>query len=121
MLKKLLKQMDELIRNKADADALDQIRGVIAGMGGKSTQNAIPPPLMSTKDLNLLKELDRKVAQLEESLNKMNSRSAGSDQLANFTDRLEAIEKALRTKADQDDLDSLLAMLRKAKADLGET
>lgn len=113
-LRKLIKQLEEAMRNKADADALDQLRGVLSVLSSKSGGNsgsAAPMPMLSTKDLNLLKELDRRVTVLEES-------RQNSGKMGEVLQRLEALEREMTQKASQDDLNSLQTLVNKLRADL---
>ena len=113
-LRKLIKQLEEALRNKADADALDQLRGVLSALSSKSGGNsgpAAPMPMLSTKDLNLLKELDRRVTVLEE--NRQNNGKMGE-----VLQRLEALEREMTQKVSQDDHNILQTLVNKLRADL---
>lgn len=117
-LKKLIHGLEEALRNKADADAFDQLRGVVGALssksGGSSGVPAAPVPMMSTKDLNLLKELDRRVLVLEEAAGKAGSNS----KFAEILQRLETLEHDVGLKANQEDLDTLLALVNKLRGDI---
>ena len=113
-LRKLIKQLEESLRNKADADALDQLRGVLSALSSKSGGSsgpAAPVPMLSTKDMNLLKELDRRVTTLEE--NRQNGGKMGE-----ILQRLEALEHEMTQKASQEDLNLHQTLINKLRADL---
>ena len=116
-LRKLLKFLQEELRNKADADSLDMVKSAIVGMSGKSGSSAALS-LMPTKDSNLLHELNRKIAGIEDALARLAGVSTASTKIGEFSDRLEAVEKGLKLKASSEDLDMLLGLLKRQRTDL---
>lgn len=116
-LKKQLKFLQEELHNKADADSLDMVKSAIVGMSGKSGSTAAMS-LMPTKDSNLLHDLNRKIAGIEDALARLAGVSTASTKIGDFSDRLEALEKGLKTKASSEDLDMLLGLLKRQRTDL---
>jgi len=116
-LKKQLKFLHEELRNKADADSLDMVKSALVGMSGKSGSSAAMS-LMPTKDSNLLHDLNRKIAGIEDALARLAGVSTASTKIGDFSDRLEVLEKGLKTKASSEDLDMLLGLLKRQRTDL---
>lgn len=116
-LKKLLKALEEQLRDKADADALDMVKSALVGMSGKGG-SAAALSMLPTKDSNLLHDLNRKISAIEDNLARLAGVNTASMKLTEYSDRLEAMEKAIKTKAATEDLDMLLGLLKRQRSDL---
>lgn len=118
LLRKLLKQFEESIRHKVDAEDFDQLRSMMNSQPGGQTAggNSGGAGSISTKDLNLLRELGKRYDELRE---KVQSMSGFTPQfLEEILNRISKLEETMPKKADKSELDDLRSLLIKLKNDV---
>lgn len=96
----MLSELREELNNKVNVDDFDALRDMVASMG---SAGGVPPPApsMSTKDLNLLRDLSKKVEDMTQTIadhSKINE---------SLNSRVSSLEQTMPQKANISDLDSL--------------
>lgn len=114
-LKKLLRQFDESLRNKVDADDFDNLRNYLQSGAKTSGSPAAVPSGLSSKDSNMIKDLKRR---LDEMQSQLESHSMGGDRFDELFIRIQAIEKSLKSKAEGSDVDELKSKATKLRVDV---
>lgn len=110
-LKDKLKELEESLRQKVDSDDFDALRSQASGSGGSQ-----PGPSISTKDLNLLRELSKKFEEQRQQLE--NLKDFTPELLQDILSRLSGLESELTKKADKSNLDELQKQIRKLRNEL---
>ncbi|CAG9325152.1 unnamed protein product [Blepharisma stoltei] len=118
-LKKLFRQFEETLRQKVDVEDFDQLKSMLQNQGGSAGGHPQPSNSggsISTKDLNLLRELGKRYDDLRE---KLESLSGVNPQLIDdILSRISKLEETIIKKADKSDLDELKSLLSKLKSDI---
>lgn len=115
LLRKVIKQMEDVLRQKVDADDFDALRSLLQSMGTTGGSSGAPASAIPTKDLNMLKDLKRKYDEMEQSLKGITS--FNPDSLTDILNRLAKLENAIKHKAEQRDLDELRELFNKLGVD----
>jgi tetratricopeptide (TPR) repeat protein len=114
LLRKVIKQIEDVLRQKVDADDFDALRSLLQSLGTNGS-SAAPASAIPTKDLNMLKDLKRKFDEMEQSMKEITS--FNPDSLTDILNRLAKLESAIKHKAEQRELDELRDLIKKLAGD----